>query len=663
MKDVATLHNIAFVGHPSSGKTTLVDGLAHLTGASPRKGRVADGTSICDTEPEEQEKRHTLQLSCVHAEHGGKSWNFLDSPGYPEFVAQVQSAMFASDLVVGVVSCSSGATFNLRSKMRSAAEMGRGRAVVVTHLDMDNADFDATVDQLRERVGENCVPVLLPNESGPGFASVRRTVLDLESPWCSRLKDRVMDSCDDEMLMMEYLDTGDLTEEQLDRHMPAAIASGSLVPVLVCDPESTTAVDSVLEFLQRFAPDPATRGTLDEQAQPVVPEPEAPLSATVFAVTSDPHVGKVCMARIHRGTLRAGDLIGPGKGEKLGGLFRMIGKQREPVDSAGPGELVAFSKVEGIGLWEAFGKVGEEPIKVLKPSVPSPSVAWAVTPKTRGDEQKIGESLHKLEIEDPTFQVEHTSDTHELVVHGMSDLHLSTQLARLDRRFHVQVDHALPKVAYRQTVTKSAEGHHRHKKQSGGRGQFGECFLRLRPAEAGAGVVFIDKVVGGAIPRNLIPAVEKGIHEIASSGVLIPGEVVDVEVELYDGKFHPVDSDEASFKAAGKNAFKEAFLAAKPVLLEPIMDVQVHAPTSEAGAIFSDLTSHRRGHVHDQITEEDGSVTTIRAEVPLLEMQTYHRDLKSLTAGEGSFGMEFTRFGPVPAPKQAKILSGNRAEE
>lgn len=657
MKAVSTLHNIAFVGHPSSGKTTLVDALAYLTGASPRKGSVADKTSICDTEPEEQEKQHTLQFSSVHAEYQGKSWNFLDTPGYPEFISQVQSAMYAADLVVGVVSCSSGATFNLRSKMRAAQKMGRGRAVIVTHLDGENADFEATVALLRDRVGIECVPVLLPNASGPGFKSVERTVLNTESPWCSRLKDRVMDACEDEGLLMQYMDDGQLTEEQLDEHMPAAIATGSLVPVLVCNPADDTAVESVLQFLKRFAPNPVTRVTLDAEGQAVLPDPSAPLAATVYGVISDPHVGKVCMARIHQGTLRDHDHIGPGKGEKLGGLFRLVGKQRESVESAGPGELVAFSKVEHLGIWESFSAAGEEPRVVPYPSAPTPMVAWAVTPKERADEQKIGEALVKLTVEDPTFTVEHTTDTHELVIHGMSDLHLQIQLARLDRRFNVHVDHELPKVAYRQSITKASTGHHRHKKQSGGRGQFGECYLRVRPAEEGAGLVFMDKVVGGAIPRNLIPAVEKGIRELASKGILIDGEVVDVEVELYDGKYHAVDSDEASFRMAGQRAFREGFANANPVLLEPIMEVEIHVPTDDAGTIFSDITSHRRGHVVDQSIEADGAITVIKAQVPKLLMQTYHRDLKSQTAGEGSYSMTFAHFGAVPAAEQAKILA------
>lgn len=667
MTEISAIRNIAFVGHPSAGKTALLDSVAHLIGASDRKGSVADKTSISDTEPEEQDRQHTLQLHAVQTEWSDRAWTLMDTPGYPEFLAEVQSALFGADLVVGVVSCASGATFNLRSKMRLAAEMGRGRAIVVTHLDGENADFEATLAQIREGVGEECVPVLLPNASGSGFSSVERTMQSPESEWCQRLKDRVMDGCEDEELLMEYLESQELSEEQLDQHMPAAITGGNLVPVLVCNPVTDLGVEETLRFLARFAPGPADCPPVDADGQPVPPDPEAALSGTVFSVVTDPHVGRVCLARLHRGTLKASDsvAVADGKGEKLGGLFRLAGKRRDTIESAGPGEVVAFSKVDRINCWDDFSVAGGEPVRVVTPEVPSTAVALAVYPKSRADEQKLGEALSKLTAEDPSFVIEHTMDTHEVVAHGMSDLHLQLMFLRMKRRFNVEVETKLPKIAYRQTITKPAEGHHRHKKQTGGRGQFGECYMRLRPGEAGSGVVFLDKVVGGSIPRNLIPAVEKGVRETCSGGILVEGEVVDVEVELYDGKFHAVDSDEGSFKKAGARAFRAGFEKAGPVLLEPLMKVEIRVPTDDAGSIFSDITSQRRGHVLDQASEEAGAITLITAEVPLGTMQTYHRDLKSQTAGEGTYSMEFARFAAMPGGEQQKVLSaiGKEHEE
>ena len=657
--NAATLRNLAFIGHPSSGKTTLVDALAHELGASDRKGSVADKTSICDTEPEEQEKGHTLQLSVVHANKDGRAWNLIDTPGYPDFMAETLSGMHASDCVVAVVSAASGVTFNLMKKLEAAERLGLGRIIVVTHVDGENADFDGLVEELRAKVGEVCVPLDVPDQCGPGFSGVR-CVLDEEvADWRKRLMDRVMDNCDDEELMMSYLDGEPLTREQLDAQMPPAIAKGTLIPVLCCNPESGTGLHDVYEFLDEFAPTPVSNPRFVVDGEVVDPDDEGKLLGLVFSVRADPHVGRICAARILHGTLHASDLIscGEGKGEKPGGLFALVGAKRVPVEQCKAGDIVAFSKVEHVGHHECFSSQGDPVHEVVFPELPKPAVSLAITPKTSKDEQKIGEALHKLEAEDPSFVTRHDALTHELVMSGMSELHLSVLQSRLARRYGVDIDTHLPRIAYQETITKPAEGHHRHKKQTGGRGQFAECYLRVRPGSKGTGFVFVDKVVGGAIPRNFIPAVEKGIHEICAEGILTHSKVVDVEVELYDGKFHAVDSDEASFKTAGKRAFMDAFQKAGPVLLEPMMKVEIHAPIDDAGTIFSDLTSQRRGQVLDQASEDGGHVAVIEAAVPLAHLQTYQRDLKSQTSGEGSFSMEPGDYAPLPMAEQKKVLA------
>jgi elongation factor G len=630
---------------------------------------VAEKTSICDTEPEEQEKQHTLQLASVFAAWHGKAWTFLDTPGYPDFISETNGALFGADLVVGVVSCASPISYNLRKKMEAAQELGRGRAIVLTHLDAENADFDTTVEALRGALGNTCVPYLLPDNSSHAFSRVRRTIQDPESPWRQALMDEVMDACEDEDLLGRYLETQELTDDELHRLLPKALVAGSVVPILVCNPSSGLGLPEVLEFLEHYSPGADAVQFKDDGGNAIAPDPAGELVATVFNVKTDPHVGKVCQARIFRGTLSvASQIVGPktpDKGEKLGGLFHLVGKKREPMESAGPGDIVAFSKVETIHLGESFTTAGHKITRVPTFASPAPMVSLAVEPKSRADEQKIGEALHKLEAEDPTFKIEHVKETHEMVMHGMSDLHLQIVEARLKRRFGVEINTRLPRIAYKETITKPSEGHHRHKKQSGGRGQFGECFLRVKPQPSGTGFVFTDAVVGGSIPRNLIPAVEKGIREIITQGVLTNGTVVDVEVELYDGKYHDVDSDEASFKIAGARAFRDGFVKANPVLLEPVMEVEVHAPTHAAGAIFSDITSHRRGQVIDQGNEADGAVTVIKAQVPLATVLTYHRDLKSQTAGEGNFTMRLAHYAQVPANEQQKVLQqyGKKHEE
>lgn len=652
--DLATVRNVAFVGHSSAGKTSLVDALAHALGATERKGTVADKTSLCDTEPEEQEKGHTFQLKLVHAQKNGLCWNLVDTPGYPEFGADALSAMWACELVVGVASCAGHVSYNLRNKFEQAKELGRARAIFVTHVDADNASFDDLVAEFQAKVGPECVPLCVPDKSGKGFSKVQGV---RGGEWKKPLLDRVMDACEDEAALLEYLEKDDLSVEAFKRHVPLALAKGTLVPILPVNPLSGAGLEEALAFLRDFAPSPAaTRYSAGGQS--IAPEASGALLGVVFNVKSDPHVGKICLARILRGTLKASDLIGPGRGEKIGGLFHPVGgKNRVNADSAGAGELIAFSKVEHVAWAQSFTLNGSEPAPVALPANPPPMLALAVQPKSRNDEQKIGPALAKLASEDPTFHVHHDPVTHELVVQGMSDLHLQVMEQRLKRRFGVEITTALPRIAYRETVTKPSEGHHRHKKQSGGRGQFGECFLRLKPAQKDAGVVFKDEVVGGAIPRNLIPAIEKGIREIAAQGILTHSQVVDVEVAVYDGKYHDVDSDEASFKKAGAIAFRDGFTKAGPVLTEPVMSVEIRVPTEHAGAIFSDLTSHRRGTVHNQESEHDGHITVIQAHVPLSMLQTYHRDLKSQTAGEGTYTMKPDHYARVPGAEQEKIIA------
>lgn len=658
---LGALRNVAFVGHPSAGKSTLVDAMAFLLGASARKGSVADKTNLCDFEPEAQEKGHTLQMAVVQAQKNGVMWTLMDTPGYPDFVADANAAMFAADLVVGVVSATGPVTHNLRHKLEAAARMGRGRAIVVTHVDGENADFSATVAELRAKVGDVCVPLLVPDGSGRAFKGVHSVIQDEGSDWRKRLMDRVMDGSDDDALLEHYLETETLTTEELAANVPAAIAKGKLVPILALNAESGLGVAELIATLGSYAPNPLLDHTLDSTGNELVHDEKGALAATVFNVRSDPHVGRVCVARIHRGLLGAHDaVVGPRSKdhpEKLGGLFRLVGKKREPLDNAGPGEIVAFTKIEKVHGGETFSHRPETLVDVPMPAQPTPMVALAAKPKTRADEQKLGEALHKLEAEDPTFRTHIEKETHELILHGMSDLHLQVMESRLKRRYGVEITTSVPTIAYRETVSRPAEGHYRHKKQSGGRGQFGECYVRVKPLPKGAGLVFSDNVVGGSIPRNLIPAVEKGMRELAGQGILTHSQVIDLDFELYDGKYHDVDSDEASFKIAGARAFLDAFQKGHPVLLEPVMEMVVSVPSESAGVVFSDLTSHRRAHVVDQWNEADGAVTVVKAHVPLSMVQTYQRDLKSQTAGEGSYSLVFHDYHPMPAAEQAKILA------
>ncbi len=656
------IRNIAFVGHPSAGKTTLVDALAFQLKVVDKRPSVAEKRSLCDTEPEAQDKGHTLQASLVQVEQEGVQYTFIDTPGYADFVADAISSIAVADLVVGVVSATGGVTHNLKRKLEQARSLGRARAIVVTHVDGDNADFDALVRDLRDGVGEVCVPVLVPDQSGRGFSAVHTIFSDGGSAWRAQLMDRIMDGCADEALFARYLETQTLSEDDLRANLPGAMVQGKLVPVLVVNPVTGVGVDKLLDFLHDFAPHAGALARSSAGGQAIAPDPEADLAAMVFLVRTDPHVGKVLVARILSGTLHSHDILvgptSPDRGEKLGGLFHLVGgKRRDPIESAKPGQIVALTKIEHAHYGECLTHAGKRPLQVVVPPMPTPMVSLAVVPKTRNDEQKIGEALHKLASEDPTFTTNFNSLTHELVMHGMSELHLQIMEMRLKRRHGVEMKTHVPRVHYKETITRPAEGQYRHKKQSGGRGQFAECHVRVRPLEKGEGLRFTDGIVGGSIPRNLIPAVEKGMRELAGKGVLTHSEIVDLDFEVHDGKYHDVDSDEASFKIAGARAFMDAFRRAHPVLLEPVMELVISIPTEHAGTVFSDITSHRRGQVVDQWNEADGALTVIKAHAPLSTVQTYQRELKSQTAGEGSYVMSLHDYSPVPAAEQARILT------
>ncbi|QDU85726.1 Elongation factor G [Planctomycetes bacterium Pla163] len=658
--------NVVFIGHPGAGKTTLVDALAFAAGATERKGSVGDRTSLCDTEPEEQEKQHTLQLAVVHARHGDFDWNFVDTPGYPEFEGETRAGLFAADMAIAVVSCASGVTTNLRRKVAEIHAAGRPMAIVATHCEDENRPFAQLVEELRAAFGETCVPGLLPDLDGGRLVGVHRVIGDDQSPWRQRLMDRVIDGCEDEATVERYLESQTLTEDELRAHYPSAIAARTLVPVLCANPETGVGVDELLAFLERAAPGPMTVRGYTRGGESMDLSTDGEPEGVVFGVRNDQHLGKVCLARLLHGRLAAQSSVQAvgrdARPEKLGGLFVLMGgKNREAVTEAEAGSIVALAKVEGLEVGDTFGSPvaasAKGAVPVDFPTMSEPLVSHAIELVNRADEQKIGPALVKLASEDPTFRHRHDSLTHELVVSGMSELHLDILESRLKRRFGIEITTRPPRIAYRETVRGEAQASHRHKKQSGGRGQFGECHLRVRPAAEGSGIVFHDKVVGGAIPKNLIPAVEKGVREICSQGILTHAQVIDVEVELFDGKFHAVDSDEMSFKMAGARAFREAFSKAKPTLLEPLMELEIHVPAEHAGAVFSDLTSHRRGHVVDQSSEGDGAVTIVIAHAPLALLGTYNRDLRSMTAGAATWSMKAHGYASVPAAEQAKVLA------
>jgi elongation factor G len=649
----ADIHNLTLLGPAGAGKTTLVEAVALQFRAIERRGRVEDGTTICDFQPDEKEKRHSLAAAVVHLETPAGKLNLIDTPGYPDFVADAIASMGAAGCAVLVVPARSGGgvPFHALDLWRRASKLGLARAVVVTRLDADNLDLDEEIESIRASLGSRVVPFTLANGTGAAF-----TAVEIEekagSPWRSQLVDAIVEA--DDGLMAKYLETGEVSDEELEATIPTAMAQGTFAPLFCVDPVRGIGVKEFAEFLVKDFPNARMQLAAMHSANLDHGEEHERAVARVWKVLTDRHLGQISYLRVLQGRIAPDTaLLDPrsGKPVKMNGLAYLFGARLDPVARAGPGDIVAVTRIEDLHVGDVLVSSG-----TAKPhdfGLPEPYASLAVRPRSRSDEQKIGTELQKIAREDPTVRLRRDPVTHQLVVDGLSEMHLNAVLHRLEQR-GVGTERELPRIAYKETITAKAEGHHRHKKQSGGRGQFGECFLRIAPRPRGAGFEFVDGVVGGAVPRQFIPAVEKGVREQLEKGVIAAAQIVDVQVELYDGKFHDVDSDEHSFRIAGALALRDAFQKARPILLEPIVEAEIAVPSRYFGDVSGDLNG-RRGHIMGM--ESDGDFQTIRAHVPLAEMQTYATILRSMTHGEGSFRMAPARYEQVPAHLQADLVA------
>ncbi|MDP6941787.1 MAG: elongation factor G [Planctomycetota bacterium] len=652
------LRNLTFIGHSDAGKTSLVEALAHHYGATTRLGTINEGNTICDFNDSEREKKHSLGAAVVHLDK--QNLNLIDTPGYPDFLADAVTSLGAAGCAVVTLSAKNdGFPFHGVRMWEMAGELGLARAVVLTKVDHENLDLNSIIDNLHEKLGFQVVPFTLPDQVGPGFSSVK-TVASDENPYRSQLVDAIVEADDD--LMERYLEEGDVSDEELAKALPHAMAKGTLAPLFFVDPIRGIGVSELADFIVEEFPTAANQLSVVKGDNVEGGSPDERLVARVWKVMSDKHLGQISYIRVLQGTMKS-DMQVPspqgGKPFKLSGLSTIFGKDVHPISSAGPGEIVAVTRLDDLQIGNTIVSEGEG--KDFEFPLPTPYTSVAVRPKSRDDEQKIGPELHKIAKEDPTFSVRRDSVTHELVVSGLSDLHLNEMLGLLHHR-GVDCETTLPRIAYQETVTSNADGHHRHKKQSGGSGQFGECYIRLRPNDRGAGFEFLDKIVGGSIPRQFIPAVEKGMREQMEKGIIAGSQVVDLVVELYDGKHHDVDSDEVSFKMAGARALKGAFESARPILLEPVMHASISVPSRYFGDVSGDL-NNRRGQILGM--DSKGDMQIIEANAPLAELQSYSTPLRSMTHGEGSFTMEFAHYDQVPSHIQDKIVAalGEKEEE
>ncbi len=671
MADLKTenIRNVALIGPSGAGKTQLAEALLHHAGVITRLGTPEEGNTVSDFEPEEKDRRSSITTSVLHFEADGVHVNLLDTPGYPDFLGAVLRGLAAADTAVLVISAAGGVDIHARRLFKAATDAGLARMVVVNKADAENIDLAPLVEQIREALGSGCRPLTLPVGQGSGFTGVvdafekesGEALLDVAAAH-GELVESVVEA--DEGLMERYLGDETIEPAELAGAFAGALVQGTLVPILFTSARQEVGVAELARALARYTPNPAqakrrtARKGTEEGAEEVSLEadPAGPLCAQVFKVVSDPFVGKISYLRVFSGTLRSDSSarINDDRREtKFGQLLRCQGKETTPVAEAVAGDIVGIAKMEALHIGDTVS-TGDPPLILPPIRVPVPMFSLALEPKSRGDEQKISGALAKMLDEDNTLATSRDPQTNEMVVSGLGDIHLQVLLQRMKRRYQVEVETKPPKIPYRETITGKAEGHYRHKKQTGGAGQFGEVFLRVEPLERDAGFEFVDDIFGGAIPKQFLPAVEKGIREAMAEGVIAGYPFQDVRVVVYDGKHHPVDSKEVAFKIAGRNAFRDAVLKAQPTILEPYVNMEIVVPEEFLGAITGDLNS-RRGRIMG-MEAGPGGTQTVRVQVPLAEVVQYNTQLRSITGGQGSYTMEFSHYEPVPPQIQQQII-------
>jgi elongation factor G len=685
-RSVQDIRNIAVCGHGSSGKTTLVDQLLVKTGAVSGQPSVDSGTSICDFDEEEKHHKHSIESSVVHFDHGDKRFNLIDTPGYPDLIGQTIGALRAADTALITIDAHAGIKVNTRRAWHEAGDAGLGRILCITKLDADQINFPQLVDSIHEVFGNSCALFNVPLGQGHDLKGVASTldppqgvVGALVDP--ASVSEAVIESIieADEKVMERYFEGEMPSKDELDRLSVEAVRQRTITPIVCISTKAGVGIDELLAvLLQCSLPPTAVPRTATKEGDTVTlkADPAAPLAAQVFKTRIDPFVQRLSFIRIFSGTIKKDStLSSPGhrKGIKIGPLLSVQADKTSPIDEAGPGDVVAVAKNEELHTGMSLGEVELPPLKF-----PTPMVGLAVTPKARGDETKLSGALHKITEEDSTVHLQHDAETKEMVLTGMSELHLALLRERLKRRDKVEVDVKEPKIPYRETIQTNAEGSYRHKKQSGGSGQFGEVHIRMYPFPEGTKpedfatkerfphlktqhfheknhFLWVDTVVGGTIPGNFMPAIEKGFLEKIASGVVAGYPVQNICVEVHFGKDHPVDSNETAFRIAARQAFANVFKQAKPSLLEPIVKLAITVPVGNVGDVSSDL-SGRRGQMVG-MDSAGGGMTTVEATAPLAEVMTYARTLSSMTGGQGSYTMEFSRYDVVPGNVQQQIIA------
>jgi len=673
------LRTIALVGQAGSGKTSLAEALLARAGAIPATGSVERGTTACDYTPLEKQLQHSLKLAVASFEVNGGEHptcvHLLDTPGYPDFLGHSLPALAAVETAAIVINAQNGVEMMTGRFMQWAATRGLDRLVVVNRIDADNVDLERLLERIQQAFGKECLPLNLPaakatKVSDCFFAPAGESDFSSVEEAHQHLVDQVVEV--DEKLMATYLEKGEVSPDELHEPLERAMREGHLVPVVFCSAKTGAGVQELLDVIVKLMPNPSegnaptylnvpVDGSAPTQLQ-AVPDPTRHALAHVFKIEIDPYIGRLAVFRVHQGRITPGTQLYIGEGRKpvkAGHLYMLRGKSQVEVSEAVPGDICAIAKVDEIQFDHILHDSAEDSHIRAKPlELPTPVFGLAVQPKKRGEEQKVSDVLHKLIAEDPCFRIEHNAQANETVMRGLGEVHLRTTLEKIATQYKLELETRLPSIPYRETVATRAEGHSRHKKQTGGAGQFGEVFLKVEPLPRGKGFEFVDQVKGGAIPNQFIPAVEKGVRGVLATGFLAGYPLQDLRVIVYDGKSHPVDSKEVAFVSAGRKAFLDALAKARAIVLEPIVNVDIVAPEHKMGDITGELSGHR-GHIKGSDAPRPGTVQ-ISAQAPLAELEQFPARLKSITAGHGSYTLEFSHYEPAPPQLQQKLVAAHR---
>jgi len=684
--DAAAIRNIALVGHGGCGKTQLVSALLFAAGAVNRLGKVDDGTATTDFDEEEIARHHTLASSLAHAEWADTKINIIDTPGFANFLADARAALRVVEGAVMTVDAVAGVEVQTEKLWAEAAASGLPRIVVVDRLDRERASLERTLESLHRDCARQIMPIQLPLGEEKQFRGIIDLVrmkaftfshdsasapveeaipaADLERAQQARdaLIEMVAEA--DESLMEAFFSEGTLTQEQLVAGLRTATHTARIFPLVCTSGLHVIGMQPLLDAIVDYVPSPIDRPFPAVQSDGTTIEiaavPTAPYAAFVWKTIADPFAGTITMLRVVSGTLKSDATVcnvTRDGSERLGHLLVMQGKTQEHVPELHAGDLGAVAKLKDTHTNDVLAEKGTA-FRFEAIRFPEPVLAYAIEPKSRGDEDKISSSMHRLEEEDHSIRYARDPQTGELLLAGQGQMHIEVTVAKLKRRFGVDVNLKPPRIPYRETITAATEAHGRHKKQTGGHGQFGDCKIRVEPMPRGSDFQFVDDIFGGSIPRQFVPAVEKGIQDARTRGFLAGFPMVDFKATVFDGSFHPVDSNELSFKMAGSLAFKDAMTRARPTILEPVMNVEVYAPNDYAGDLMGDLNG-RRGRIAGMDTR--GAMTVIRAQVPMAEMLTYEQHLTSATGGRGSYHMEFSHYDEVPHALQPKIIAASKA--